>query len=131
MTGRRRAGTTTMRPWRSVLLAAMLALAVGARAAAPESERIDALIAAVEHADGAVFVRNGAEHDPHAAADHLRLKRRNAGTRAATAEAFIACCASHSSTTGRKYTIKFKDGSTVDAETFFREALEKFDAGKR
>lgn len=42
-----------------------------------EKQKIDRLIAAVEALDGAVFLRNGAEHSPKDAAEHLRRKLRS------------------------------------------------------
>jgi hypothetical protein len=95
-----------------------------------EEAKIDALIGAVEAMPKAVFIRNGTEHSAARAAEHLRLKRRNAGKRVRTAEQFIRYCASESSLTGRKYQIRYPDGRTVDAADFFHQQLARLEAGR-
>ncbi|MHC4136165.1 MAG: DUF5329 family protein [Planctomycetota bacterium] len=87
-----------------------------------ERSRIEALIAAVESVD-VTFLRNDAEHDAVAAAAHLRRKWRHAGDRDLTAEEFIDKIASASSTTGRPYRIRERDGSVRDARDWLRERL--------
>jgi len=88
-----------------------------------ESSRIEYLIESVAALHGAVFVRNGSEYDAHQAADHLRAKLRSAGTRVKTADDFIVYCATGSSLTGEKYTIRFADGHLVDTAEFLRAQL--------
>jgi hypothetical protein len=108
-----------------------MALATSAFAVATpamtEKAKIEALIAAVEALPDAKFIRNGSEHDAAAAADHLRLKWRNAGKRVATAEDFIRYCATESSLTGRRYRIRFADGREVDSAEFFNAALARIE----
>jgi hypothetical protein len=87
-----------------------------------ERSRIEALIAAVESAN-VVFLRNDAEHDAAAAADHLRRKWKHAGARELTAEEFVDKIASRSSTTGRPYRIRERDGSVVNARDWLLERL--------
>ena len=113
-----------------VALAVGLFLSVAAFAKTPpaEARKIEALIAAVEAQPDAVFIRNGSEHRASAAADHLRLKWRNAGGRISTARDFIRHCATKSSMTGRKYRIRFADGRVVDAAEFFLAELAKIEA---
>jgi hypothetical protein len=112
----------------SLLLA--LAFATTALAKTPPSEvrKIEALIAAVEAHPDAVFIRNGSEHRAAQAADHLRLKWRNAGNRIGTARDFIKYCATQSSLTGRKYRIRFKDGREMDSAVFFETELKRLEA---
>jgi hypothetical protein len=95
-----------------------------------EQAKIEALIGAVEAMPKAVFIRNGSEYTAARAADHLRLKWHNAGSRVRTAEQFIKYCASQSSMTGRKYQIRFPDGRTVESAVFFHEQLARLEAGK-
>lgn len=95
----------------------------GARALT-EAEKIEALIAGVEHLPGAVFIRNGSQYDGAHAASHLRLKWHNAGRRVKTAEDFIRYCASQSSMSGKKYRIRFADGHSVDSEQYFLQQLK-------
>ncbi|WP_257310954.1 DUF5329 domain-containing protein [Geothrix fuzhouensis] len=97
-------------------------------AAMPEAQKIEALIQAVANLEGAVFLRNGAEHAPKAAADHLRLKWRNAGRRVKTAPDFIRYCASGSSLSGQPYEIRLKDGRTVLARDWLWTELKRLEA---
>lgn len=76
-----------------------------------EAQKIETLIKRVESLEGAVFIRNGKEHAPKEAADHMRLKLGNAGSRVRTAEDFIKYCGTGSSMTGEAYRIRFGDGS--------------------
>lgn len=95
-----------------------------------ETARIQYLLASVEALEGAKFIRNGSEHDARAAADHLRLKLRAAGSKVKTAEDFIRFCASRSSMTGEPYLIRLADGTTVRSEVFFRNRLKAFAGDK-
>jgi hypothetical protein len=88
---------------RTALSIFALALLIGTAAAAPspvEARKIEHLIAAVEQLRDAKFIRNGTAYDAAKAADHLRLKLREAGDRVASAEDFIHLCASRSSVSG-------------------------------
>ena len=96
-------------------------------ASAAEAQRIEALIRAVEALRDAKFIRNGAPYDAKAAADHLRLKLREAASRVKTAEDFIRFCASRSSVSGQPYQIRFADGTLVTSEAFFRAKLKELD----
>jgi hypothetical protein len=91
-----------------------------------EEKKIDYLIASIESLQNAQFIRNGVAYEAKAAADHLRLKRRGAGSRVATADDFIRLCASVSSMSGIPYQIRFSDGRVVSSETFLRERLAEF-----
>ena len=93
-----------------------------------EQQKIDALIHSVEVLPGAQFIRNGSTYDGKAAADHLRMKRRYAGSRITTAEEFIDRCASQSSFSGRPYLIRFANGKTVDSGDYFRAELRRIEA---
>jgi len=106
--------------------------AVAARVAThlSEAQKIQALIASVEHLRGAVFIRNGTEHDAAAAADHLRRKLDYAGSRIKTADQFIDKLATGSSMSGKPYKIRFADGHTVESAVYFREELRKLEAPK-
>ena len=101
----------------------MAALVHARGIAAGEGKKIEYLIAAVEALQGASFIRNGTAYDAKAAAAHLRLKLRSAGSRVATADDFIRLCASVSSVSGKPYLIRDADGSTVTAEAFLRKKL--------
>lgn len=115
----------------ALLLVLALPLSVLAKPVDPEAAKIAALIASVEQLDGAVFIRNGSEHDNHKAAEHLRLKWRNAGKRVRTAEDFIRLCGSASYLSGRKYQIRLPDGRTVYSGDYFHEQLRRLEAGRK
>ncbi len=111
----------------------LLSLAVGnAHAQDPkEAAKIQYLILSVEALDGAKFLRNGREYDAGTAADHLRLKLKTAGDRVKTANDFIKLCGSRSSLSGEAYRIRFADGTSMEAEVFFRNKLKSFAADKQ
>src|SRR5258706_3752696 len=108
------------------LLAA--ALVLGALAAAPsEAAKIEALIQSVAQLSNASFVRNGTAYDARTAADHLRTKLENAGSRVKTAEDFIRHVGSTSSVSGEPYQIRFDDGRVVTSEAFLRARLAELE----
>ena len=114
---------------RSFLLVLTLAICASAHAAdstSLESQKIAYQIASIETLQGAQFIRNGTAYNGSAAADHLRLKLRNAGSRVVTADDFIRLCASTSSVSGIPYQIRFADGRVVSSETYLREKLAEF-----
>lgn len=104
------------------------ALLLAAPAPMPEAQKIEALIQAVADLKGAVFIRNGAEHAPKEAAEHLRLKWKNAGRRVKTAPEFIQHCGSGSSLSGRPYEIRLADGRTVPARDWLWTELKRLES---
>jgi hypothetical protein len=111
------------------LVVALLA-AAAAHAQQPalsDEQKIETLIASVAELHGAVFIRNGSEYDGRTAADHLRTKRENAGSRVKTPEDFIRLCGSVSSMTGVPYQIRYADGRTEPAEAFLRTRLAELE----
>ena len=91
-----------------------------------EQQKIAYLIGSVATLQDATFIRNGTEYDAAHAADHMRLKLRFAGSRVKTAEDFITYCATGSSVSGIKYTIRFRDGHSVDSATFLHGKLAEY-----
>ena len=77
---------------RFLLLSAIsMALSCGPRAGAEtlsEEAKILGLLSLIEQSD-VVFIRNGVEHAPREAAEHLRSKWQSAGGAIQTAEQFI------------------------------------------
>jgi Family of unknown function (DUF5329) len=94
---------------------------------ASEAQKIEYLIRSVEQLSDAKFIRNGSAHNAQPAADHLRLKLRNARGRCNTADDFIRLCASRSSISGQPYQIRFADGTLLTSEGFLRAKLEEVD----
>jgi len=88
-----------------------------------EEQKIQHLISAVESLNGAVFIRNGSEHTPHEAAEHMRRKLSASSEGIHTAEDFIQQIATGSSISGEEYQIRFADGRTVPAHEYLREEL--------
>ena len=101
-----------------------------AAAVLTEAEKIERLIAAVAALDGAVFLRNGGEHTPAEAADHLQQKREAAGDRVTTAREFIEQVASKSSFTGEDYTLRLPDDRTQSAREFLMAELSKLEPAR-
>jgi hypothetical protein len=94
-----------------------------------EQKKIDYLIGEIASLHDAKFIRNGSEYDVDQAVEHIRMKRRNAGSRIKTAENFIDYCATASSLSGEKYLIRYKNGKTVEAAIFLREKLRAYQPG--
>jgi hypothetical protein len=115
-----------MRALTALLLTVICAFARAGDLAPTESQKIDYLIDAIATLEHAQFVRNGTAYDAKEAADHLRLKLKNAGSRVKSAEDFIRLCASVSSMSGIPYQVRFSDGRVVTSEAFLRQKLAEF-----
>jgi transketolase C-terminal domain/subunit len=109
-----------------ILVPALLILAAPAPT---DAQKIESLIQAVANLRGAVFIRNGSEHSPREAADHLRLKWKNAGGRVKTAPDFIRFCATGSSLSGKPYQIRLENGRTVPARDWLWSELKRMKPG--
>ena len=88
-----------------------------------EREKIERLLAAVESAEGDVFIRNGGEHSAADAAEHLRTKWQAAGEQIKTAEEFIDKIGTKSSLSGEPYRVRLANGADVPASDYLREKL--------
>jgi hypothetical protein len=111
----------------AILVLALAALAQAGNLTALENRKIQYLISTIESLPDAQFIRNGTAYDAKSAADHLRPKLREAGSRLVTADDFIRLCASVSSVSGLPYQIRFADGSTITSEVFLRQKLREFE----
>ena len=108
--------------------ALLVALTVAAVAQdAPEKARIEALIRHVEGLADAKFVRNGSAYDAKSAAKFLRGKWRNQEAKIKTAEDFIREVGTASSTTGRPYLIRHKDGTEEKSGEYLSAVLKKLE----
>jgi hypothetical protein len=87
--------------------------------AVSEHDKIDQLIDHIGALQHATFIRNGEEHTPAEAAEHLRRKWKAAGDEITTVDEFIDKIASKSSTTGEPYRIRFDRGES-DASEWLR-----------
>ncbi len=94
---------------------------------ATEREKIEALIRHIENLKDAVFIRNGREYDARTAASFLRAKWRANDAEVKSARDFIEKVASASSTTGKPYLIRFKDGREVKSGEYLLAELRKLE----
>ncbi len=92
-----------------------------------EKQKIEALITHVEDLKDAKFVRNDREYDAKTAAKFLRGKWEANEAKVKTAKDFIDKAASVSSTTGKPYLIRFKDGKDVKSGDYLRAELQKLE----
>lgn len=97
-----------------------------------EQRKVEFLFKKMEESR-ATFIRNDKEYTAQEAIAHLRKKLRSAqnsffapSREKWTAEMFIAKIASKSSTTGKKYYLKFSNGTKVESETWLREQLKLY-----
>ena len=93
-----------------------------------EKAKIEALIAHVEALKDASFVRNGSAANSQAAGKFLRGKWQANDKDIKTAADFIAKAASFSSTTGKPYLIRFKDGSATPCGDYLTTQLKKLES---
>lgn len=92
-------------------------------AAADEQHRIDLLLEAIGKQEDLAFIRNGTEHTAEEAVNHLTRKRRSAGNRITTAEAFIDRLATASSFSGKLYMIRQPGKNPEPAGPFLHRLL--------
>lgn len=95
-----------------------------------ESGKIEYLIKKIEGLEGAVFVRNGTDHSPKEAADHMRLKLEKAGSRIKSAPDFIKYCGTGSSITGEPYKIRFRNGTEKPSAEVLEAFLKELEQSK-
>lgn len=86
---------------------------------------IEGLIEHIANLPEAKFVRNGVEYDAKTAAKFLRGKWESNSSDIKTATDFIEKAASVSSTTGKPYLIRFKDGKETKSGEYLLEQLRK------
>ena len=77
---------------------------------------------------GCTFIRNGKEHEPAAAKDHLSMKRRRGKKYYSNAEEFIENLASSSSWSGKPYHIRCGDEEPQLAKVWFSAVLDRYRA---
>ncbi|MFT3686137.1 MAG: DUF5329 family protein [Phycisphaerales bacterium] len=87
-----------------------------------EREKIDKLIDALA-ASSDTFNRNGTDYPAKDAAAHMRSKLSAAGDRVKTVRQFIDGIGSTSSMSGKPYTVKKADGTTINAKEWWEGQL--------
>ena len=108
-----------------LMLLLCLALAPGAHADEQMEQEIDHLLDAVAQSQ-CVFIRNGKEHGPQAAKDHLSLKRRRGKRYYSSADEFVERLASSSSWTGKPYFIRCGAAGEQLASEWFGRILAEY-----
>jgi|ERR1043165_1953457 hypothetical protein len=106
-------------------LVALASVAVRAEEPASEKQKIEALLQYIERLTDAKFVRNDSEYDAATAVKFMRSKWNSEGNAIKTAKDFIDKCATVSSTSGKPYLIRFKDGKEVKCAELLLKELEK------
>lgn len=89
------------------------------------NSEIDYILNTVASSD-CVFIRNGKEHGPEAAKEHLNLKRRRGKRYFSNADEFIENLASSSSWSGKPYHIRCPDQEQQPARKWFTEVLAEY-----
>ncbi len=121
----------TLRHFLRILLVCLLASTVAGHAAAPdETAKIEALISHIENLKDTSFIRNGSSYDAKSAGKFLRAKWKANKSDIVTAADFIAKAASVSSTSGKPYLIRFKDGKETACGAYLAAQLKKLEAAK-
>lgn len=104
--------------------------AEAAETALSEKQKIEALIKNIEELKETKFIRNGSEYDAASAGKFLRSKWRSQEAELKTAQDFIEKAASVSSTSGKAYVIRFKDGKEVPCGEYLKGELKKLEEKK-
>lgn len=86
---------------------------------------IDYILNAVTNSN-CVFIRNGKEHGPEAAIEHLNLKRRRGKRYFSSADEFIENLASSSSWSGKPYHIRCGEEEQQLAKDWFSAVLAEY-----
>jgi hypothetical protein len=114
--------------WCLLLLLALVIPLHAQTKALTEKAKIEALIAHIEALKDASFVRNGSDANAKTAAKFLRGKWQANDKDIKTAADFIAKAASVSSTTGKPYLIRFKDGTETRCGDYLSTHLKKLES---
>ena len=116
---------TFLRAMMAFILFPSVALPSHAEPAAGEKAKIESLIGHLENLKDATFVRNGSDYDAKSAAKFLRGKWQSNDKEIKTAADFIAKAATVSSTTGKPYLIRFKDGTQAKCGDYLNARLKE------
>lgn len=99
----------------------------GQNAPAAERQKIESLIKQVGDLKDAKFIRNGSTYEVSSAVRFLRGKWDANAVEVKSARDFIDKVASASSTSGKSYLIRFKDGREIESREFLLAELQKLD----
>jgi hypothetical protein len=114
------------------IVLSVLALPLWASQMVPaEQDRVQYLISHIENMKDAAFVRNGSAYGSRIAAYFLKKKWEANQDKIRTADDFIETVATKSSTTGRPYLIRFKNGKEVECGRYLHEVDTEHGSGSR
>lgn len=110
-----------------LLLSSMLIAATAMLPASAEdtAQVVEHLLQQVKSSDS-VFIRNGSEHTPAEAADHMRKKYEHFRKKIKTPEDFIRLSATQSLITKKKYRMRLKDGREMDTRDYMLDLLKQY-----
>jgi len=111
----------------SCMLLVVILQPLGHTAPAPETQKIEALIKHVGSLKDAQFIRNGSSYSAENAATFLRRKWQANASAVTNARDFIDKVASFSSTSGKPYVIRFKDGKELQSKEYLLAELKKIE----
>ncbi|EMN00256.1 hypothetical protein LEP1GSC021_3554 [Leptospira noguchii str. 1993005606] len=74
---------------------------------------------------GCKFIRNGSEHEPKEAREHMERKLKAVDGKIYTIQEFIDHIGSKSSVSGKPYFVKFADGKMVESRVWLKEKWEE------
>ncbi len=97
----------------------------GSESATAEMKKIEWLLNRIQNSN-ITFIRNGSDHSPQEAADHLRSKLQQARDQIKTLDDFIENIASKSSMSGSPYQVKMPDGSMINAKDWYAQELKEY-----
>jgi hypothetical protein len=103
--------------------------ASAAPSAKVENAKIEALISHIDGLSDASFIRNDKSYDARSAAKFLRGKWQAQAKEIHSATEFIDKAATLSSTTGKPYLIRMKNGNEVTCASYLKSELKKLEAG--
>lgn len=102
----------------------LLTVACPAPAAESLDQSINYLIDYIAHSN-AIFFRNGVEHTPKQAANHVKAKYVHLKRKIGSPEDFIRLAASKSVLTGKPYLVRTADGREIPLEKWLTTALQE------
>jgi hypothetical protein len=108
-----------------LLLSTLLLAGTAAIAADRENAEINYLLTTIGSSD-CQFIRNGKEHSPLEAADHLGMKYSRAKKHIKSAEDFIDNLASASSWTGKAYEIRCPESAGELSSDWLYQRLQSY-----
>jgi len=98
---------------------------------APETAKIEKLLAALGELEDVNFIRNGRAHSAEQAVAHMRRKWEAAGSKITSAEDFIEKIGTRSSSTGEPYQLRYADGRVQNSADFLKAKLAAMAAQTR